>query len=272
MVFLRSLFALMACVPAFAITIAINDPTIPIGTVGTPVLQAGYRPSSTAVDAYLSPYDGVGGAGTTAVTANLGTFTALKGQLWNFTVTNAPGSNLTLSMTPAAGGTTTNLIWGTGGTPTLTAPGGTSYGPQARPYNALELLLVTPQGNNSGSLLNLSLLIDGMDPFYTPNSAGFVTGSFTNSNPGALTPQWILANSYVDLGQYQWTLSGQIALNATGNNEGVAFRINGRSVEAQFAGTPEPSAYLLMGTVAGALFLLRRRRLSAEKPQDRSLE
>ncbi|MCL4793734.1 MAG: hypothetical protein KJZ84_04195 [Bryobacteraceae bacterium] len=106
MLLLRGLLAFMACVPAFAITIAINDPTIPIGTVGAPVLQAGYRPSSTAVDAYLSPYDGVGGAGTTAVTANLGTFTALKNQLWNFTVTNTPGSNLTLSMTPAAGGTT----------------------------------------------------------------------------------------------------------------------------------------------------------------------
>lgn len=264
---LQCVLALLAAMPGFGITIAINDPNTTLGTIGSPVLQAGYRPSSTATDVYLSPYDGVGGAGTTAVTANLGTFTQLKNALWNFTLTNTPGSNLTLTVTPGPGNSLagTTLVWGTGGTPTLTAPDGVSYGPQARAYNSLELLLVTPQGNNAGTLSNLSFTTPDM--MLTPGSAGFVNGSFTGSAPGALSPQWIISNG--DLRQRQWTLSGQVALTAQGQNEGVAFRINGRLVESDIVAIPEPSSVFLFTAVIGGLAWRRRTDLSrmARKPE-----
>lgn len=262
---------MLAALPCLGITIAINDPNISYASPSAVVMQAQFRPSAGA-DAHLSPYDGIGSPGTTAVTADLGPFASIKNTLYNFTLTNNyAGSNLIFSLTPAAGGATTNLIWGAGGTPTLAAPDGNSYGPQARGYNALELLLVTPQGNNSGTLANLQFLIGGQAQPQTYTSAGFYTGSFTGSNPGLLTPQWIVLNSSFNLAQQNWTLSGQIRLNATGNNEGVAFRINGRSVDAAFAEVPEPSAYIFMATVAGALYW-RRRKLSAGTPKRQFLE
>lgn len=264
-------FLILATLPCLGITIAINDPNISYASPSAVVMQAQFRPSSGA-DVHLSPYDGVGGAGTTAVTADLGTFANVKNTLYNFTLTNNfAGSSLLFSLTPAAGGATTDLIWGTGGTPTLTAPDANAYGPQSRGYNALELLLVTPQGNNSGTLSNLQFLIDGQAQPQTYTSAGFYTGSFSGSNPGLLTPQWIVVNSSFNLAEQNWTLSGQILLSATGNNEGVAFRINGRSVDAASIETPEPSAYLFMATVAGALYW-RRRKLSAGTPKRRSPE
>jgi hypothetical protein len=262
---------LLAALPCQGITIAINDPNISYASPSAVVMQAQFRPSAGA-DAHLSPYDGAGGTGTTAVSADLGSFANVKNRLYNFTLTNNyAGSNLIFSLTPAAGGTTTNLIWGTGGTPTLVAPDNNSYGPQTRGYNALQLLLVTPQGNNSGTLNNLQFLIDGQAQPETYTSAGFYSGSFTGTNPGPLSPQWIVVNSSFNLAQQNWTLSGQIRLNATGNNEGVAFRINGRSVDAAFAEVPEPSAYLFMATVAGALYW-RRRKLSAGTPTRQSPE
>lgn len=262
---------LLAALPCQGITIALNDPNISYASPSAVVMQAQFRPSAGA-DAHLSPYDGVGGAGTTAVNSNLGTFSSVKNTLYNFTLTNnSAGSSLVFSLTPAVGGTTTNLIWGVGGTPTLTAPDASAYGPQSRRYNALELLLVTPQGNNSGTLDNLQFQIDGQAQPQTYTSAGFYTGSFSGSSPGLLSPQWIVVNSSFNLAQQNWTLSGQIRLNATGNNEGVAFRINGRSVDAAFAEVPEPSAYLFMATVAGALYW-RRRKLNAGTPTRQSPE
>lgn len=248
--------------PCLGITIAINDPNISYASPGAVVLQAQFRPSA-GVDAHLRPYDG---AGTTGLTAQLGSRTDVRNRLYNFTLSNNHGaSNLIFNLTPAEG-TAGNLIWGTGGTPTLIAPGGVSFAPQARSYNALQLLLITPQGNNTGALDNLQFHIDGVPEWRTPTSAGFHTGSFTSSNTGLLSPQWIVANSAVNLAQQNWTLSGQIRLGATGGNEGVAFRINGRTVDAALAEVPEPSAYLLMATAAAALYW-RRRKLRTAAPQ-----
>jgi hypothetical protein len=274
--------------PASSATVHINDPGLPVDSIGTIVVGAKYRYSNTNFDQSLDA-----GGGTTLVSGvpnflgrDRGNRAALDGALHSFVFEHRSGEGFIFSLTNP-GGVTWTQAWGTFAPPVVAdqsiaqlpataatgQPVGTLLAP-GLPYNALHLeWRATPIGATTPTVIfsDLSFVSPGLTQIGSLVTGGTVLQAGNPVNPNFPDPngnfysQWLVAD--VNLASFDWTLSGKVSLSSSpipggaGGDELVRFDVSGKQVAftPPDDDVPAPASLALFGLGALALAGMRRR-------------
>ncbi len=199
-----ALFVTLAASTSQGALISLNDSLSGYTNAGT-VMDARYRVSNTNWDQMIATSSNVS-ASTLVQTANLGNHNQVNGVLFDFALDFSPASGWSFTLTPDAGGAASTVSWSTpfnGASP-------------LRPFNALELFVVTGDMNpvniasGSAAVTNLSFSSSSAT---TTGSLVDLVSNWIGTGTGGLVRQYLLSDS--DMSAFAWTLSGQVRLSFT---------------------------------------------------------
>jgi hypothetical protein len=270
--------------PAHADTVYLNTPPGFVPQIQSSVAGAKYRLDGNNWDMALHSGTGTNDpqpAPADFVQAELGSLAALSNVTYRFTVTHQAGVGFSYTMTNLGTNAATTLSWGTGlaGTNVQTLQrwsGSGLDGIDHAPTDPFNFLLIEaraqrgagdtnpPEPDSSMSFSNLSFSGTGL------TTSGSLLAGSTNENAAgsAWTPSggaseagryWQFIYSDVDLSDYDWTFSADVAgfANTNSGQELLRFELTAKNV------TPVPlpaGAWLLLSGLAGFGVAARRRR------------